>query len=318
VDLSIFTDLFQQPVVPLDELVTEGVSWLVANFRDFFQTLRHPVNMVLGLIEGTFRSIPPTLTMLIFFCVSWQTAGLRVGFLSIGIMFTVGFIGAWVPAMTSLAIVITSVLFCGLIGIPIGISAAKCDWFETLLKPVLDLMQTIPSFVYLVPIVLLFGVGNVPGVMVTTIYALPPICRLTNLGIRQVTPDLVEAATAFGSSPVQKLLKIELPLALPMIMAGLNQSVMMCLTMSVISSMISVDGLGRMVLVGIYQLDMSLAAVGGVGIVVLAIVIDRFTQGLGLSKRDRGFRTWYQVGPLGLALRLVNRGKMKRSGSRIT
>lgn len=314
-DLSIITDaLFQQPVVPFDEWVTEAVEWLVLNFRPFFQTLKHPVKLVLDLVEGTFRSTPPTLTMLIFFFVGWQIARLKVGFLSIGILFTVGLIGAWEPAMTSLAIVITSVVFCCLIGIPIGITAAKSDWFETLLKPALDFMQTIPSFVYLVPVVLLFGIGNVPGVIVTTFFALPPIIRLTNLGIRQVSSDLVEAAEAFGSSPVQKLLKIELPQARPVIMAGLNQSVMMCLTMSVISSMISVAGLGRMVLVGISQLDMSLAAVGGLGIVFLAIVIDRVTQGLGQSRRDRDFKSWYQVGPIGIVLRIIKSIQRERTG----
>lgn len=178
-DLSIITDsLFQHPVVPFDEWVTEAVDWLVIHFRHFFQTLKHPVKLMLDLVEGTLRSTPPTLTMLIFFCLGWQIASLKVGFLSIGVLFIIGLIGAWEPAMTSLAIVITSVIFCCLMGIPIGIAAAKSDWFETLLKPVLDFMQTIPSFVYLVPVVLLFGIGNVPGVIVTTFFALPPSYRL--------------------------------------------------------------------------------------------------------------------------------------------
>ena len=313
-DLSIFFDsLFKQPVVPVDEWVTEAVEWLVINFRHFFQTLKQPVKLVLDLVEGTFRSTPPTLTMLAFFCIGWQIASLKVGFLSVGILFAIGLIGAWEPAMTSLAIVFTSVIFCCLIGIPLGITAAKSDWFETFLKPLLDFMQTIPSFVYLVPVVLLFGIGNVPGVIVTTFFALPPMIRLTNLGIRQVRSDLVEAAEAFGSSPIQKLFKIELPQARPVIMAGLNQSVMMCLTMSVISSMISVAGLGSMVLVGISQLDMSLAAVGGLGIVLLAIVVDRVTQGLGQTRRDRDFKSWYQVGPIGLAIMIIKSIPRERS-----
>lgn len=304
-DASLLADMFQQAVIPLDQIVTEGVDYLVLNFRHIFQAMKYPVNIVLEAVEGGFRTTPPTVTMALVFLLAWQVVSLRLGLVSAGLLFCVGLIGAWEEAMTSLAIVITSVGFCALLGIPLGICAAKSDVFETILKPVLDFMQTIPSFVYLVPVVLLFGVGNVPGVMVTTLFALPPIVRLTNLGIRQVSPDLKEAALAFGSSPVQKLIKIELPVARPVIMAGLNQSVMMCLAMSVVSSMISVAGLGRMVLVGIGQLDMALAAVGGLGIVFLAIIIDRITQGLGRSRRDRGFKSWYMVGPLGAAIGLT-------------
>jgi glycine betaine/proline transport system permease protein len=208
-----------------------------------------------------------------------------------------------------LAIVLTSVTFCILIGIPLGILAARNDRFEGILRPVLDLMQTIPSFVYLVPVVMLFGIGNVPGVLVTIIYALAPIVRLTNLGIRQVRPDLVEAAVAFGGNPRQTLYKIQLPLALPTIMAGVNQTIMMALAMSVVASMISVTGLGQMVLRGIGRLDMSVATVGGIGIVLVAITIDRISQGFGLTRRQRGHRHWYETGPAGLVLRLIHRSR---------
>ena len=303
------TDLFQQAVIPLDQMVTQAVDYLVINFRYIFQAMKYPVNLVLEAVEGGFRTTPPTITMGIIFLITWQLTSLRMGLVSLLLLFTVGLIGAWEPAMTSLAIVITAVGFCVLFGIPLGVCAAKSDIFEIILKPVLDFMQTIPSFVYLVPVVLLFGVGNVPGVMVTTLFALPPIIRLTNLGIRQVSPEFIEAATAFGSSPLQRLIKIELPVARPVIMAGMNQSVMMCLAMSVVSSMISVAGLGRMVLVGIGQLDMALASVGGLGIVFLAIIIDRITQGLGRTTRDRGFKGWYQVGPLGAVSRLMAPGR---------
>ena len=295
-------NMFQQAVIPVDQMVTQAVEYLVNNYRPLFQAMKYPVNLVLETVENGFRTTPPTITMAIIFLVAWQVVSFRMAVASLLLLFSVGLIGAWEPAMTSLAIVITSISFCALFGIPLGICAAKSNLFEALLKPILDFMQTIPSFVYLVPVVLLFGVGNVPGVIVTTLFALPPMVRLTNLGIREVSGDLVEASKAFGSSPMQTLIKVELPAARPVIMAGLNQSVMMCLAMSVVSSMISVAGLGRMVLVGIGQLDMAQASVGGLGIVFLAIIIDRITQGLGKTKRERGFKSWYQVGPLGAAL----------------
>ncbi|MCA9704211.1 MAG: ABC transporter permease subunit, partial [Methanolinea sp.] len=165
----------------------------------------------------------------------------------------------------------------------------------------------IPSFVYLVPIVMLFSIGNVSGVIVTFIYALAPVVRLTNLGIRQVRPDMVEAARAFGASQRQTLYKVELPLAMPTIMAGVNQTIMLALSMSVVSSMISVTGLGQMVLRGIGRLDMGLATVGGLGIVFLAIVIDRVSQSLGTSTRDRAHKKWYEVGPAGLLYNLTRK-----------
>jgi glycine betaine/proline transport system permease protein len=168
-------------------------------------------------------------------------------------------------------------------------------------------MQTTPAFVYLVPVVMLFGIGNVPGVIVTIIFALPPLVRLTNLGIRQVRPDLIEAARAYGASPTQMLLKVQLPLAMPSIMAGVNQTLMLSLSMVVIASMIAVGGLGQMVLRGIGRLDMGLATVGGLGIVLLAISLDRITQAAGQPRR--GVRHWWQTGPAGLVWRLFGNGK---------
>lgn len=210
--------------------------------------------------------------------------------------------------MVTLSIVLTCVIFCSLIGIPLGIMAARNDKFWTVLRPLLDLMQTIPSFVYLVPIVMLFSIGNVSGVIVTFIYALPPVVRLTNLGIRQVREDMVEAARAFGASKRQTLYKVELPLAMPTIMAGVNQTIMMALSMVVVASMISVTGLGQMVLRGIGRLDMGIATVGGLGIVFLAIVIDRVSQSFGTSARDRGHKKWYETGPIGALRKLVGKG----------
>jgi glycine betaine/proline transport system permease protein len=270
---------------------------------------RQPVHVVLTAMESGLRGTPSLIVLGLITLLAWQVAGRRVGILVAMCLAFIGLIGAWGPAMTTLAIVLTSVTFCILIGIPLGILAARNDRFEGILRPVLDLMQTIPSFVYLVPVVMLFGIGNVPGVLVTIIYALAPVVRLSNLGIRQVRPDLVEAAVAFGGNPRQTLYKIQLPLALPTIMAGVNQTIMMALAMSVVASMISVTGLGQMVLRGIGRLDMSVATVGGIGIVLVAITIDRISQGFGLTRRQRGHRHWYETGPAGLVLRLIHRSR---------
>ncbi|RZJ07002.1 MAG: ABC transporter permease subunit, partial [Haliea sp.] len=214
----------------------------------------------------------------------------------------IGMLGIWPEAMVTLSLVLTSLVFCLVIGLPLGIMLASSDRAQRIMRPLLDAMQTTPAFVYLVPVVMLFGIGNVPGVIVTIIFALPPLVRLTNLGIRQVRPDLIEAARAYGASPWQMLVKVQLPLAMPSIMAGINQALMLSLSMVVIASMIAVGGLGQMVLRGIGRLDMGLATVGGLGIVLLAITLDRITQAVGQTRR--GVRHWHQTGPLGLARQL--------------
>jgi glycine betaine/proline transport system permease protein len=300
---------FQDAWIPLDSWVEQGLDWLVGNFRPVFQAVRWPVDTVLGGIESALLATPAIVMIALLGLLAWQAAGRRVAAATVAAMLGIGLIGAWDPAMVTLALVITSVLFCVMIGLPVGVWLARSDAAASLIRPVLDAMQTTPAFVYLVPIVMLFGIGNVPGVVVTIIFALPPLIRLTNLGIRQVRPDLIEAARAFGASPRQLLFKVQLPLAMPTIMAGVNQTLMLALSMVVIASMIAVGGLGQMVLRGIGRLDMGLAAVGGLGIVLLAIILDRVTQAVGRSAREKGNLRWYQTGPLGLLLRL--RGRMR-------
>lgn len=307
-DISILLDPFQGVMLPVGDWAQALIDWLVSNFRDVFQALKQPIDLVLSGLEAVLRGIPPMILIVIFSLLGWQLAGGRVGVLAAVCLFLVGAIGAWPNAMTTLAIVLTAVIFCIGVGIPIGILAARSDRFEALLRPCLDFLQTIPSFVYLVPVVMLFGIGNVPGVIVTIIYALAPVVRLTNLGIRQVRADMVEASIAFGGSLRQTMWKVQLPLALPTIMTGVNQTIMMSLAMSVVASMISVTGLGQMVLRGIGRLDMSIATTGGLGIVLLAIAIDRVSQGFGRTRRDRGNRNWYDTGPIGV-LRTLTRSK---------
>jgi glycine betaine/proline transport system permease protein len=230
-------------------------------------------------------------------------------------MAIVGLIGAWSEAMVTLSLVITSVAFCLLIGLPVGIWLARSERATVIMRPILDAMQTTPAFVYLVPVVMLFGIGNVPGVVVTIIFALPPLIRLTSLGIRQVPEDLVEAARSFGASPRQLLFKVQLPLAMPTIMAGVNQTLMLALSMVVIASMIAVGGLGQMVLRGIGRLDMGLATIGGVGIVILAIILDRMTQAMGSARREDPTQRWYDSGPVGFVLKIFRRDAKASSTS---
>ncbi len=172
-------------------------------------------------------------------------------------------------------------VFCAVTGIPVGILTGRGDRIEMLLRPFLDAMQTTPAFVYLIPVVMLFSIGTVSGILATIVFALPPIVRLTSLGIRQVHPELIEAALAFGATPWQVLRKVQFPLALPSIMAGLNQTIMMALSMVVIAALIGAGGLGNPVVQGLNTLEIGLATIGGLSIVLLAMVLDRITQGFG-------------------------------------
>lgn len=283
-------------------------SWAMSN-RSLIQPLKAFFQQIISAIEGTLQAIPPTIMLLLLVLIAWQAAGRRVAVIVFCCLVVLGLLdpAAWSLAMTTLAIVISAVLLCVIIGLPLGMLAGKSDAFEGAVRPVLDTMQTIPAFVYLVPVVMMIGIGDVSGVIVTIIFALAPLVRLTSLGIRSVNPSVVEAARAFGATPRQILFKVELPLATPIILAGLNQTIMLALSMVVIASMISVKGLGNEVLRAMGRLDAGKAIVGGLGIVMLAIVLDRITQGLGRSGRDRGHRHWWQTGPVGAMAGLLQK-----------
>jgi len=267
--------------IPLDVWVDDGVSWLVGNFRPAFQAIKWPVEKVLNGLDGLLQATPFIVILVLVTLLAWRVAGRGVALFTIVAFLVLDAVGVWSETMTTLSMILTAVVFCAVIGIPLGIAAAASDRFASGLRPVLDIMQTIPPFVYLVPIVMLFGVGLVPGVIATIIFALPPIVRLTNLGIRQVQGDLVEAGYAFGSTPRQVLWEIQVPLALKTIMAGLNQTLMLALSMAVIAALIGAGGLGLTVYTGLGRLDVGQAFLGGLGIVLLAIVLDRITQALG-------------------------------------
>jgi glycine betaine/proline transport system permease protein len=282
--------------------INEALAWIVLHFRPFFQSVRVPIDGTLAWVEALLQSVPPLALVACFGLLAWQLAGGWVALGTLVSMLMVVALGVWADAMVTLSLVLTALVFCLLFGLPLGILLASSDRAERILRPVLDAMQTTPAFVYLVPVVMLFGIGNVPGVIVTVLFAVVPLVRLSSLGIRQVRPDLIEAARAYGASPWQMLTQLQLPLALPSIMAGVNQTLMLSLSMVVVASMIAVGGLGQMVLRGIGRLDMGLATVGGLGIVLLAICLDRITQAMGRSRR--GVRHWWHTGPVGLLWKL--------------
>lgn len=306
---NLFIDPFQYINLPIGDWIQMLVNWLVTDFRGVFQQIKMPIQTILIAIQSTFGTTPPLVIITVLTLLCWQFASGQAAGLVASCLMLIGAIGVWPEAMDTLSVVLTAITFCCVLGIPIGMAAGLNDTFDRFLRYVLDFMQSIPSFVYLVPVVMLFGIGNVPGVLVTMVYAISPVIRLTSLGIRQVRPDVVEAAAAFGSPTWKTLFRIQIPLARPTIMAGVNQTVMLALSMAVVGAMISVAGLGQTVLRGIGQLDISTAVKGGLGIVLLAIVIDRISQGFGLSFRQTGMRRWYQRGPIGLIWALFRKAR---------
>jgi glycine betaine/proline transport system permease protein len=270
----------------LDDWIEFGVNWLVGNFRPQFQAIKMPIEWMLNGINDLLLWLPAPVVLILFLIAGWKVAGWKVGLFSIISMAFIGFMGLWSETMTTLAMVISAVVVCVLIGVPLGILSSRSDRFEAILRPVLDAMQTTPAFVYLVPVVMLFSIGTVAGVIATIIFSMPPIIRLTNLGIRQVHPELIEATYSFGATRRQVLWKVQIPLALKTIMAGLNQTIMLSLSMVVIASLIGAGGLGVPVFEGLNSLQVGLAGIGGLGIVLMAMVLDRITQAMGSARHE--------------------------------
>ncbi|KIX13052.1 ABC transporter permease [Dethiosulfatarculus sandiegensis] len=272
--------MFEDKVIPLDIWVSQFVEWLVDNYRDFFQTIKWPVDQTLMGLDSALNAIHPLIVIAVIAFAAWRFSGVILAIFSTAVMVLIGLLGLWGETMTTLAMVLSAVLFCAVAGLPLGIMAARSERFDSFLRPILDAMQTTPAFVYLVPIVMLFSVGNVAGVLATIIFALPPIIRLTNLGIRGVPKELIEAAQAFGGTRWQILRKVQIPLAMPTILAGLNQTIMMALSMVVIAALIGAGGLGSPVILGLNTLDIGRAVIGGLSIVFMAMVLDRITQSM--------------------------------------
>ncbi|MFP3356530.1 proline/glycine betaine ABC transporter permease [Planococcus sp. SIMBA_143] len=267
--------------LPLEQWTNSFVDdWLLPVTGDFFDAISDVLRTFVDAVTNLLIVIPPELMAVVLMLVAWKFSGKGLAlFALIGTLY-LGSVNLWEESMQTVAIVLVSTIISVLIGIPFGILAATNKTMATIVRPVLDFMQTLPSFVYLIPAILLFGLGNVPAVIATFVFATPPAVRMTTLGIQQVPADVVEASKAFGSTKWQLLYKVQLPLATPSIMAGVNQTMMLALSMAVIASMIGAPGLGSVVLAGISTVNVGLGLTGGLGIVVLAIILDRITQGL--------------------------------------
>ena len=264
--------------VPLAEWIEKYVKdWLFAQ-RPVFKKISVPIENTLDAMDALFNLVPLPLVILFFVFAAFKTNGLKFAIFTFASLVFIDLLDVWEETMTTMAMIVTAVLFCCIIGIPVGILASRNNTFEMILRPVLDVMQTIPSFVYLIPVVMLFGVGLTPGVIAIIIFSIAPVIRLTNLGLRQVGKGVIDAGRALGCSKLVILYKIELPLALKTILAGVNQTLMLSLSMAVIAALIGAGGLGLTVYVGLGRLDIGQAFVGGLGIVLIAIIFDRITQ----------------------------------------
>ena len=264
--------------IPLGEWIEGNIKEWLFGQRPLFKKISAPIDTVLNSLDSLLNFIPFPIILFIFVFFAFKTNGLKFAIFSFISLLFIDLVDLWSESMTTLAMIFTAVLFCMLIGIPLGIVASRSNTFEIILRPILDIMQTIPSFVYLIPVVMLFGVGLTPGVVATIIFALPPIIRLTNLGIRQVGKGFKEAGSSLGLTKFLILIKIEIPLSLKTIMAGVNQTLMLALSMVVIAALIGAGGLGLTVYIALGRLDVGSAVIGGTGIVILAIILDRITQ----------------------------------------
>lgn len=270
------------PKLPIADVVENFTSWVTDAFAFLFDPIQKYSEIVMEFVTDTLLLVPPILFILIIAVIAFFASRKKFGlaaFSIIGLWFIYNQ-GLWEDLMNTLTLVLVASLLSVVIGVPFGILMAKSKVANAIIAPVLDFMQTMPAFVYLIPAVAFFGIGMVPGVFASLIFAIPPTVRFTNLGIRQVSHELVEASESFGSTGAQKLFKVELPLAKSTIMAGINQTVMLALSMVVIASMIGAPGLGREVLSSLQRAQIGTGFVSGLGLVVLAIIIDRLTQKL--------------------------------------
>lgn len=276
------------PEIPLDRWAEGAVDALTDRFPGLFAALETGLGFFTDALEALLTGPPQVVVIAALAAVSWLLAGWRVAaFTAAGALFIVS-LGLWGDAMLTLSLVLASASVALLIGVPIGILAARLPVVRAVVHPVLDVMQTMPAFVYLIPMVLLLGLGNVPTLIATVVFAMPPAVRLTMLGIQGVPGATVEAAAAFGATPWQTLRKVELPLALPTIMAGVNQVIMLALSMVVVAALIGAGGLGAVVVGGLSQMDVGQGFVGGAAIVVIAMILDRTTRDIGRRPAPAG------------------------------
>ncbi|MBU3092933.1 proline/glycine betaine ABC transporter permease [Clostridium sp. CM028] len=272
----------QIPTIPIVKWADMLVAWLRDNAQWFFEPIKDILNAVVNGLSDALIAIPPVVFILIIVAltifITKKKWGLSI-FALLGLLLILN-LGYWEQTMLTLSLILTSSSISILIGIPLGVWMSKSRMVQDIVTPILDIMQTMPAFVYLIPAVSFFGIGMVPGIIASVIFAMPPVVRLTNFGIRQVSTELIEAADAFGSTPAQKLFKVQLPIAKNTIMAGVNQTIMLALSMVVIASMIGADGLGVEVFRAVTRNEAGQGFASGLAIVILAMILDRITQAL--------------------------------------
>lgn len=276
-------------ILPVGEAVEVIVEWIDDTFGWLLDWITTVMDMLVSGFQDGMAAVPPLILIVIFALIAWilTKKNIKIALLTLFGLLFIYLLDLWPETLLTLALVITSAVVTLGIAIPLGILASRSQTVDMALRPVLDLMQTMPSFVYLIPAVIFFGLGNVPGMVATIIFAMPPAIRLTNLGIRQVPVELIEVSEAFGATEWQKLVKVQLPVAMPTIMAGVNQCIMLALSMTVIAAMIGAAGLGLNVLMGIQRVDIGGGFEAGLCIVIIAIILDRITQNVISTGKDQ-------------------------------
>jgi len=291
--------------LPIGEYVSDAVDFMLDHFQGFFDGISAGIEFVSGNITDLLQATPIWAIFVVLAGMGLWRVGWRFALFVLVALYVILGMDLWEQTMDTLGLVLAATIVALGIGLPSGVAMAKSDIVAAVVRPVLDFMQTLPAFVYLIPAVLFFGLGEVPGTIATVIFSMPPAVRLMNLGIRHVPVENVEAGRAFGCNGPQLLFKVELPLAMPSIMAGVNQTIMLALSMVVIASMIGAGGLGNTVLTGIQRLDVGLGFEGGLGVVILAIILDRLTQSFGGGKQA--------IGPLARVKALFSRASQESS-----
>lgn len=264
-------------LIPLGSWVDQSVHYLLDHDAKTFDAIGRAIEGLAALVEHGLQAVPMWLMMACFIGVGLWRVGWRFAFFTAASLFLIFATGFWDQTVVTLGLTLSSTI----VSLVLGIWAAKSKWVAAIVRPILDLMQTMPAFVYLIPAAMLFGLGRVPGILSTVIFAMPPAMRLTSLGIRHVNREIVEAGQAFGCTPWQLLYKVQFPNALPSIMQGVNQTIMMALSMVIIASMVGAGGLGNDVLASIQRLDIGLGFESGLSVVLLAIILDRITESFG-------------------------------------
>src|SRR5450830_4543 len=273
--------------LPLGEWVASAVAWLEVNDQGLFDSIGTAIDKSTAGIENGLLAIPFWLFAAIFIGIGYWRRGWKFALFCAASLWLIDNMGFTDQTLVTLALIISATLISLTVGIPFGIWAGRSDKAEAVIRPVLDFMQTMPAFVYLIPAAMFFGLGRVPGVIATVIFAMPPVVRLTSLGIRQVNKEQVEAGIAFGCTPTQLLMKVQLPSAMAALFAGINQTIMMALSMVIIASMVGAGGLGNDVLSSISRLDIGLGFESGLGVVLLAIMLDRITESFGIKRNAK-------------------------------